>query len=162
MFTPLFIYAFAGISEFGSLLLWIVLIYIRGINNYQTGTILKLVASIVGLIYIAFNVLGFLLYMLITRNDRKFITWEKQDNKSSSITITIISLLISFRFSMLKFSKLGDLHHFSATLSHDSKLSHITILAYMSIIFISLPAGIIAAWIAYLQKSLNYLFFTSI
>jgi hypothetical protein len=63
---------------------------------------------------------------------------------------------------MLKFSKLGDLHHFSATLSHDSKFSHITILAYMSIILISLPAGVIAAWIAYLQKSLNYLFFTSI
>lgn len=106
--------------------------------------------------------LGFLLYIYITRKDRKFIVWEKQDNKVASIIVTIIAFIFSFRFIMLKYSKLGELHHFSATLSHDSKLSHQNILAYFSILLISIPAIIISAWIAYLQKSLNYLFFTSI
>lgn len=138
------------------------LIYIRGINIYQTGNILKIAATALVGVYFGFNVLGFLLYIYITRKDRKFIVWEKQDNKVASIIVTIIAFIFSFRFIMLKYSKLGELHHFSATLSHDSKLSHQSILAYFSILLISIPAIIISAWIAYLQKSLNYLFFTSI
>ena len=37
-----------------------------------------------------------------------------------------------------------------------------TILAYLSIVFISLPAIGLAGYITYLQTSMNYLFFTSI
>jgi|688.fasta_scaffold387717_1 hypothetical protein len=63
---------------------------------------------------------------------------------------------------MLKYSKLGHLQKFSATLSHDSKLNHENIMSYISIGLISIPIVVIAAWTSYLQNKMNYLFFTSL
>lgn len=88
------------------------------------GLVLKIAATVVVGVYVLFNFLSFIFYIRITRNDKKFRTWEKQDNRCASIVMTIVSLLLTFRFSILKFSKLGHLLKFSATLSHDSKLSH--------------------------------------
>lgn len=90
----------------------------------MSGYYLKFAATALIIIYIFFNLVGFVLHIKVTRKDRKFLTWEKQDNKSSSITITIVALIFSFRFSILKYSKLGHLLRFSATLSHDNKMSH--------------------------------------
>ena len=84
-------------------------------------------------IYVCLNIIGFILYIKITKNDKKFRVWEKQDNKFVSILVSIIGLILSFRFSMLKYSKLGHLQKFSATLSHDSKLNHENIMSYISI-----------------------------
>ena len=76
--------------------------------------------------------------------------------------MTIVALILSFRFSVLKYSKLGHLQKFSATLTHDSKLSHENTLAYVSIILINISTVVVAAWVTYLQTKMNYLFFTSI
>jgi hypothetical protein len=113
-------------------------------------------------IYVCLNIIGFILYIKITKNDKKFRVWEKQDNKFVSILVSIIGLILSFRFSMLKYSKLGHLQKFSATLSHDSKLNHENIMSYISIGLISIPTVVIAAWTSYLQNKMNYLFFTSL
>lgn len=119
MFAPLFIYSFVGIAECGVIALWIALIYIRGINSNTTGTLLRIAATVLAGIYVLFNIIGFIFYLKVTRNDKKFRTWEKQDNKCTSITISIVALIFTFRFSILKYSKLGHLLRFSATLSND-------------------------------------------
>lgn len=75
MFTPLFIYAFAGMAECGSLALWLALIYVRGINPNQSGFYLKFTATALIVIYVFFNLVGFVLHLKVTRRDRKFITW---------------------------------------------------------------------------------------
>lgn len=134
----------------------------KGINTLQSGSVLRIVLTAIAGVYVLFNIVSFLTYLKITRNDRKYRTWEKQDNKCASVTVSIIALIVSFRFSLLKYSKLGHLQKFSATLSHDSKLSHENLLSFLSIALISLPLIVTSAWVAYLQLSMNYLFFTSI
>lgn len=124
MFAPLFIYSFMGIAEVGLLALWIALIYTRGISETKLGTYLKLAATALCIIYLGMNLLGFFLYLKIIRSDNKFRVWEMQDNRCASIAVTILALLFSFRFSLLKYSKLGHLQKFSATLASDSRLSH--------------------------------------
>lgn len=47
-------------------------------------------------------------------------------------------------------------------MSNDSKLSHENVISYLSILVISVPTVVIAAWVAYLQVKMNYLFFTSL
>lgn len=124
MFAPLFIYSFTGIAEISVIALWLGLIYTKSISAGTIGTALKIVATIITANYLLLNIINFILYLKVTRNDRKYRTWEKQDNKSASIVVATISLIFSFRFSVLKYSKLGHLQKFSATLAHDSKLSH--------------------------------------
>ena len=164
MFAPLFMYSFMGLAEIGVLGLWIGLIYTREIETDEEsklGDYLKLAATILCFVYVCFNILGFVLYLAITRNDRKYRVWEKQDNRCASIIVTIVALLLTFRFSLLKYSKLGHLQKFSATLAADSRLTHENLLAYLSILCISIPAIAISGWISYLQTTQNYLFFTS-
>ena len=161
MFAPLFIYSFMGIAEAGLLALWIALIYFKTIEDSKLGEYLGLAALVLCLTYCCLNVLGFFLFLFLVRRDRKYRVWEKQDNLCSSITITVVALLVSFRFGLLKYSKLGNLQRFSATLAADSKITHENILAYLSIGIISVPAIAISGWISYLQVTMNYLFFTS-
>lgn len=75
MFAPLFIYGFVGVAEAGVIALWLALIYTKGVNDNNTGFILKIAASVVAGIYVFFNLLGFILYLKITRSDSKFRTW---------------------------------------------------------------------------------------
>ncbi len=75
MFAPLFIYSFVGIAECGVIALWIGLIYLRGINTSQTGTVLKIAATALAGIYVLFNIIGFIFYLKVTKNDKKFRTW---------------------------------------------------------------------------------------
>lgn len=118
MFAPLFVYSFAGLAELGVLILWIVLIFVRDLGpKGSEKQALKYVAIAIVAIYFLFNFTSFLLYMLVTKKDRKFVVWQKQDNQLSTGIVTAISLAVTFRFSVLKFSKLANLPSLSATLS---------------------------------------------
>ena len=161
MFAPLFIYSFMGIAEACLFGLWIALIHLRTIDDSRLGTYLKLAAIVICFIYCAINILAFFFYLCIIRKDRKYRVWEKQDNLCASLAITFVALLISFRFGVLKYSKLAHSQKFSATVASDSKISHYNLFAYVSIGIISVPAIVVSAWISYLQTTMNYLFFTS-
>lgn len=58
-------------------------------------------------VYAIFNLSSCVYNFWIRFNDKRYRIWEKQDNRLASIIIDIISLLLSFRFLTLKFSKLG-------------------------------------------------------
>ena len=162
MFAPLFIYAIAGLAEVGCLALWITLMWIYSVDATDLGTLIKYIGSGIGGIYIIFNILSFILFLALVRNDRKHRQWEAQDNKCSSVVITCIAFLLSFRFSLLKYSRLAHFQAFSATLSNDNRLSHYNGMGVAGIILINLPNVAISAWVAYLQTKMNYLFFTCI
>lgn len=75
MFAPIFIYCFVGIAEIGVISLWLALIYMKGIAPSSIGFMLKVAASTIGGIYVFLNILNFILYLRITRNDPKYRTW---------------------------------------------------------------------------------------
>lgn len=67
-------------------------------------------------VYAGFNVLAFVGVFCVLKGDRRFSLWERQDNRSGSIVVSLVSLIVTFRFYMIKFSKLGNREIFSATL----------------------------------------------
>lgn len=83
MFVVIFIYAFSGIVEAGSLGLWIALILTRGVFNTEDSMLanegepfyLKIAALAVCGMYVLFNLVGCILYCAVTRFDRKYAVW---------------------------------------------------------------------------------------
>jgi hypothetical protein len=75
MYTPLFIYSFVGIAECGLIALWLALLYTRTISNNPSGAILKIIATAISGVYVLFNFIGFIVYLKVTRKDKKYKTW---------------------------------------------------------------------------------------
>lgn len=75
MFTPLFIYSFAGLTEVGVLGLWIALLYVYGVEETNLGTLIRWIGTGIGGVYFIFNVVSFILYLTRVRKDRKYKNW---------------------------------------------------------------------------------------
>lgn len=58
--------------------------------------------------YIIGNVVSMMYDVWVLKNDKKYKQWYRKDNHKCSIIITILSVIISFRFYIIKFSKLGN------------------------------------------------------
>lgn len=124
--------------------------------NFYFATLLIL------MLYFSMNILSFVLKLVILNNDKKFNNWQRQDNKSVSILVSLLSLAISFRFQLLIFSKLGNRQSFSAVVENKQKFIYIMLVNLASILLVSIPTICLACYLIYLQQQMNYLFFTCI
>jgi hypothetical protein len=117
MYIPLYLYAFCGIFEAGCIALWTMLAVMTSNANLQDSVVnIYFTTFVIVIVYVLFNIVSFSLSCLMLKKDKKFMGWQRQDNKSGSMVISTISLVISFRFYLIKFSKLGNKEIFSAIL----------------------------------------------
>jgi hypothetical protein len=82
-----------------------------------------------------------------------------QDNRCASVSLWILGFLLSFRLDALKYSRTAHSERLSAKLSTADRFRHYTVLAILGIA-INACSILVAAYISYLQSSMNYLFFS--
>jgi hypothetical protein len=160
MFSPLFVYALAGVLEQLCLILWTILTLLwRSGLNYDLPIVSVAYAPVLVLIaYGVFNAVQLICWKCVVQPDKKYALWEKQDNKCASVSLAVLGLFLSFRLDALVFSKTGHSQRLSARLTSPGKFKHYSVLGVLSF-FISAASILCSVYISYLQSSLTYLFF---
>ena len=141
--------------------MWTILTILWNINIVEPYPLVSVVYATVVVVagYVVMNLVGFLCFCCVISKDKKYRQWQQQDNKCSSYTITILSLIFSFRLNCLKYSKTGHSPHLSARLSTPTLFLPHNILALTSILLSSFTI-LISVYITTFQTELNYLFFS--
>jgi len=105
------------------------------------------------------NVVEAIVWRVRIATDRKYRQWELQDNRCASVGVWFLSIILSFRLDTLKYSRTAHSERLSARLSSTDKFRHYTVMAILGILINSCSI-LVAAYISYLQNSMNYLFFS--
>lgn len=163
MFSPLFIYALAGVLEELCLVMWTTLALLWNANVVYPLPMVSVVYATI-LIVIGYGVMNgvqFVCWLCRIERDKKYRQWERQNNRCASVLIAVLSLLFSFRLDAIKFSKTGHSERLSARLQSPEVFAHYSVLAIIAIL-INAASIVVSVYILYLQSSLNYLFFSCI
>jgi hypothetical protein len=111
--------------------------------------------------YFLINIIQWILWLCRIASDKKYKQWEIQDNRCASKTVWLFSLILSFRLDTIRFSRTAHSERLSARLESTDKFKHYTVLAILGIL-INLCSILVAAYVFYLQSTMNYLFFSCI
>ena len=98
-----------------------------------------------------FNILNIIFVRTVIYRDIEFARWNKATH-SHSLTSNVVftfGLIFSFKISRIIYARYFAFNFFSAKLANAAKLLPFNILNGVSILFISIPAAGISAFIAY-------------
>jgi hypothetical protein len=152
MYIPVYLYSFCGLFEAGCIGLWTGLaIKTSSVNLQETVVNVYFATLLIVIVYVGFNVVGFVYGLCRLKGDKKYEGWERQDNRIGAIVIKVVSLLVSFRFMLVKFSRLGHKEMFSATLQSKEPFQYLNVLSISSIFLISIPSIVLSAYLTYTQ-----------
>ena len=131
------------------------------VSEYNPSLLAALVVFLV--FHLLVNLAAFLVYLRRLRVDEEYRRWLEEDraNRLANLIAATISLLVSFKFFKLLYSRYFGYRFFRSRLSSLELLKPINLLSGVSIILVSVPMVILAAVIAYYNNDRQQLYVQS-